>query len=327
LSGPAAALSSKFEEAGAELGNSFQLKSFDVVIGCTAFCEKFLHKIVGKIPTIWWIHEARAGFEHVVRSDIALNTLRKVDKIIFPTDSMVETVWPSVLNTLPAGVVEVIPYAVPPPIKNLRIERPRSRFRIVCVGSIYPRKRQADLIRAVHVVGPEKIECVLIGQFFGLGSFDENIMRDNKETFLMTGGVQPEIVHAWYASSDMFCLPSGDESMGIAPVEAAWHGLPVLLSDLGCYDGIWKHGYNALLHPVGDIELLAWNIRIIMESSPIRDRISSNGFEVAARFSSEKNDALFHIALNDAILRFGVARKQSAASQRQPAIPSRAVQQ
>ena len=34
---------------------------------------------------------------------------------------------------------------------------------MVCVGSIYPRKRQTDLVRAVHMLTGTPVECVLVG--------------------------------------------------------------------------------------------------------------------------------------------------------------------
>ena len=65
----------------------------------------------------------------------------------------------------------------------------------------------------------------------------DEIVRGNRQRFLVTGGQSPDDVNAWYRSADIFSLPSGDESMLIAPIEAAHHGLPVVLTDLDCYEG------------------------------------------------------------------------------------------
>ena len=61
-------------------------------------------------------------------------------------------------------------------------------------------------------------------------------------------------------SADAFCLPSGDESQPIAPLEAAALGVPVLLTDLEPYADTWKHGVNCLLNPPGDAQVLQWNL-------------------------------------------------------------------
>jgi glycosyltransferase involved in cell wall biosynthesis len=114
-------------------------------------------------------------------------------------------------------------------------------------------------------------------------------------------------LHAWYQSSDVFCLPSADEYMPLTPVEAAWHGLPVVLSDLECHQDFWRHGVNALIHPVGDVQILAWCLNLLLESPSLRARLAGAGRAVTSRFTEPCVGPLFDAALRDAIATFGAA--------------------
>lgn len=174
----------------------------------------------------------------------------------------------------------------------------------MCVGSVHPRKRQADLVQAVHMLRHAALDCVLVGQGEMLPESCKAIMQADPDRYICPGGVAPEELGAWYRSADLFCLPSEDESMPLAPVEAAGFGIPVILSDLHCYRDTWRHGYNALIHRVGDVEMLAWYLRMLIESPTIRQRLVAAAREVPLRFSEARAAALFDAALGDAVAAF-----------------------
>jgi glycosyltransferase involved in cell wall biosynthesis len=301
LAGAAKALEGAFRALGVVFVDRAGLADHDVFVGCTVFCAEILDQIAGQRPTVWWIHEGRAGVNTVLGRPSTLQTLNRVTKLIFPSRGVVERLWPALLGNLPPGRVEIVPYLIPAPPPGDAVPRTTGQHRIVCTGTIYPRKRQVDLIRAVTMMSGAPIECVLIGELVGLEQPGEQLMRADPGRFVLTGGVQPARVHAWYRAADVFCLPSADECMPIAPVEAAWHGLPVLLADLECYEGVWKHGVNALMHPVGDAEMLAWHLRMLLESPSLHARFSAAARAVTLQFSETRSAAMFDAVLEDAI--------------------------
>ncbi len=305
LTGAAAALEAPFRETGAEIVNTLSVDQHDVAVGCTVFAAEVLEQLAGRMPTVWWIHEGRAGLHAVIGRPPAMQTLMRVGKLIFPSRGVVERIWTPLLANLPPGRVEVIPPSVAPPPHGEAVARQPGRARVVCVGTLYPRKRQVDLVRAVSMLHGAPLECVLIGDHVALDPPADELIRADPARFVLTGGLQPEAVQAWYRSSDVFCLPSADECMPIAPLEAASHGVPVVLADLDCYDGVWRHGLNALIHPVGDVEMLAWYLRMLIESSSLRARLTAAGRVVARRFSEQRVTALFDAALHEAITAFG----------------------
>jgi len=301
LTGAAMALETAFRDLGVDIVDRSGLENHDVVVGCTVFAAEILERVVGQKPTVWWIHEGRAGVNSLLSRPSTLNTLSRVTKLVFPSRGVVERLWPALLGGLPPGRVEVIPYLIPQPPPGETVPREPGRRRVVCVGSLYPRKRQVDLLRAVAMLPHAPIQCVLIGEYVSVDAPGEEIIRANPARFLLTGGLQPERVNAWYRSSDVFCLPSGDECMPISPVEAAWHGVPALLADLECYEGVWRHGVNALMHPVGDVEMLAWHLRMLLESPTMHARFSAACRTVPLRFTEQRSADMFDAVLREAI--------------------------
>ena len=62
---------------------------------------------------------------------------------------------------------------------------------------------------------------------------------------------------------------------------------------------------NALIHPIGDFEMLAWYLRMLIESPRIRKTITTGGRSVALRFSEKRIGATFDAALTEATSVFG----------------------
>jgi glycosyltransferase involved in cell wall biosynthesis len=160
---------------------------------------------------------------------------------------------------------------------------------ILSIGSVYPRKRPQDLIHAVMRLPAPRPRCVLVG------SLEWNHVNDTSmaaaigahpETFTLTGVV--ERPSDYFSMASVYCTASGDETFGMAVVEAALAGVPLALSDLPCYEGIWKHGVNALLAPVGAVDCIAWNLRALLEDAQLAARLAQAARQTAAYFSMDR---------------------------------------
>lgn len=302
LEGGNAALLHRFHEAGVQVVNTAVAADHDIAVGCTVFAADALHDLLEHLPIVWWVHEGRAGAHYILTHPKAARVMERAGKVIFPSRSVAERVCAIVLGSQTPVHVDVVPGLVPAPPSVASAAKPPGHLRVLCVGTVYPRKRQTDLVQAVAMLRGRPIECVLVGEVVHpLGGPGEQIARASPERFKLTGGLQQGAVCAYYRSADVFSLPSSDESMPLAPIEAAWHDVPVVLSDLECYAGIWRHGVNALIHPVGDVEMLAWYLRILIESQGIRERLVAAGRAVAARFGESRAGALFDAALEETI--------------------------
>jgi glycosyltransferase involved in cell wall biosynthesis len=300
LDGRLSALATRFEAEGARITSSFNPSEHDVVVGNTVFAADHLQHMLGQLPVVWWIHEGRAGVRHVLNHPAGLRLLTQAHTLVFPSRNVADQLYAPLLPGPMLQRVEVVPSIVPPPPPGGTATKPDGSFRVLCVGSVYPRKRQVDLLRAITMLGDAPVECILAGETYKLAPPGPSIVETTPERFKLTGGLAPEDLARLYRSADVFSLPSEDEASPIAPVEAAWHGVPVVLSDLPCYAGIWYQGYNALIHPVGDAEMLAWHIRMLLASPSLRQQLTTNARQTAARFSAERNGGLFEAVLSTA---------------------------
>ena len=302
LDGEAAALRAEFAAAGATLVAATTAADHDIAVGCTVFAADALGALAGALPFVWWIHEGMAGVRHVLAHKDGMRLLGGAARLVFPARATVEQVWAGTLLGLPPGRVEIIPALVPSPEPGPAAPKPDGRVRVLCVGSVYPRKRQADLIAAVAAFGPAApVECVFAGSLVRLDPPGDRLAAADPDRFRFAGGQTPAALQALYRSADIFALPSGEESLPIAPIEAAWHGLPLVLSDLPGHAGLWRHGVTALLHPPGDVELLAWSLKMLIETPPLRARLGQAARGVAGRFGPARTTALFTALLAEVL--------------------------
>ena len=97
--------------------------------------------------------------------------------------------------------------------------------------------------------------------------------RDNIETCL--------------AGFDLFVLPSSNEGMGRALIEAMAAGLPVIATKVGGIPALVNHGVNGLLVPSGDAQALADALRSILEHPDMARKLGEAARQsIGARFGA-----------------------------------------
>ena len=91
------------------------------------------------------------------------------------------------------------------------------------------------------------------------------------------------------AGFDLFVLPSANEGMGRALVEAMAAGLPVVATNVGGIPALIDHEVNGLLVPVRDSDALADAIVRALKDAALRQRMGDAGFaRVNERFTVER---------------------------------------
>ncbi|HYL38036.1 MAG TPA: glycosyltransferase family 4 protein, partial [Bryobacteraceae bacterium] len=194
------------------------------------------------------------------------------------------------------GRVFVIPVGIDVPIAGPSRSKTLP-FRVLSIGTIDERKRHSDLIRAVDALGRADIECVIIGPFFWLDDEARRIAASDPGRFKILQASHDETM-AWLRSADLFCLPSAAESQPLSVLEAAALAKPLVLTDLLSYRGIWRHGENCLLFPVGDIAALESALAAVLSDSDLRERLGAAAHATAAQFTEAAFLARFDAMLS-----------------------------
>ncbi|WP_214410899.1 glycosyltransferase [Sphaerisporangium fuscum] len=117
---------------------------------------------------------------------------------------------------------------------------------VLGVGQIQPRKGVEEFVACARSL-PHLRFVWVGGMQFGMLSdarHDLTRLRENPpENVVFTGLVPREEVFKYCAAADVFFLPSKHETFGLATLEAAVAGLPLVLPDLPCYRDWLKDAY------------------------------------------------------------------------------------
>jgi glycosyltransferase involved in cell wall biosynthesis len=111
---------------------------------------------------------------------------------------------------------------------------------LLFVGRLIPSKGVARLIGALHALRPRhEANLVILGDGPERRSLEQLARRlgvDRQVRFM--GFTQPSDLPKWYATADLFVLPSS-ETWGVVVLEALASGLPVVVTDeVGCYPDV-----------------------------------------------------------------------------------------
>lgn len=201
-----------------------------------------VHHMAGGFPTGRWAHEYLAGFG----ADVAkLTYLPNVPDVEFlHTQATALRHRQSQLRS------------------ELRL--PLDRKIILFAGRLIPKKNADHLIRAfanstirdaAHLVvvgdGPLRAQLESLSVELGVtGSVH------------FAGFVQPSTMPSWFATSDLFVLPSA-ETWGVVVLEAVASGLPVVVSDqVGCQADVVTNDEIGDVFPLGNLQSLSESLSL-----------------------------------------------------------------
>lgn len=167
----------------------------------------------------------------------------------------------------------------------------------VCIANLRPEKGHLTLVEAFDRVRKRHplARLVLVG---------DGTMRSEIEGALAArdfGGsveLKGTVDNVWpiLGRSDVFVLPSRNETLGMAALEAMAASLPVVATAVGGIPEVVEHGHNGLLVPPRDAEALAAAMATLAASPEMRRRMGSAGKDRAeGRKAGVMVDRYFHL--------------------------------
>ncbi|MEQ8441465.1 MAG: glycosyltransferase family 4 protein [Alphaproteobacteria bacterium] len=283
VSGPADPfLRAELENAGAAvLSGAVQPDRYDAAMLSTVAVAEDVLRVAPHIPVVWRIHEGLSGFNLIYANPRVVHAFKAAHHIVFPHEYCRDNVFIPFLDGLPRHRISIVPSGI-----SLPSEQPDTGGRngILFVGSLYDRKRPFDLLRAVLSDLSDDVPCRLIGPADAVGADTRDILAANPGRFQVTGPLPAAELANAYHQAAVLALPSGCESFGRAPLEAAAHGCVPVLSDLPVYRDLWQNGRNALLHPVGDTASLGQALRLALGDRKYRRKLADAARKTAQNF-------------------------------------------
>lgn len=180
-------------------------------------------------------------------------------------------------------------------IENFRPDsgiKPEGKFIITTGASrLTARKGIRYLIAAMAKLSPRYPQLLL--KIMGEGSEMQNLKSqaeelklENKIIFL--GRMAREETSPYYGEASVFVLPSLNEGMSNAMLEALATGLPILATDTGGTKELVKDGENGFIIKMKDAEDLAEKIAAILNNKELRQEMAKKSREIAKQMSWEK---------------------------------------
>jgi phosphatidyl-myo-inositol dimannoside synthase len=163
-------------------------------------------------------------------------------------------------------------------------------LRVICVARLIERKGQQHLLQAIGRLAAEGLEVVL--ELVGTGDAHEALVAEARErgvAHLVTfaGYVPREAIAERYAAAHVFALPSYNEGLSLAALEALAAGLPLVLSRTGGTEDLVAPGVNGLTFNWGDVDTLVEHLRRLAQDRALVRRMGSASRTRAARFGWE----------------------------------------
>lgn len=145
--------------------------------------------------------------------------------------------------------------------ENIRLffNIPKEHRVILFCGKFIEKKRPLDLLKAIDLIDEKNFSII----FVGTGILEEEmktfVTNKNLKNIHFAGFVNQTELYKFYASSDIFVLPSGyGETWGLVVNEAMNFSLPIIVSrTVGCTDDLVKEGVNGYTYAHGDINELS----------------------------------------------------------------------
>jgi len=165
---------------------------------------------------------------------------------------------------------------------------PEDQLVITHISNFRPLKRVIDVLKTFKIVNEQlNVKLLMVGD----GPEKERAMRHcrshNMEDAVLFLGKSNQIDEI-LCFSDLFLLPSEQESFGLAALEAMVHRVPVVCSDVGGLPEVIENGVSGFLCPLGDVNAMAEKAIHILEDHERHKGFKEQAYESSKKFDIEK---------------------------------------
>lgn len=185
-----------------------------------------------------------------------------------------------------------------------------SKKNILFVGRLNKLKGLIYLIDAMKIVSDKTRDVRLL--LVGDGDQKEVLQKHVDKLYLadivcFLGSKSHKDVMACMAAADIFVLPSLEEAFGIVLLEAMYHRLPVVATNVQGIPYIIKEGRNGFLVSPCDPVQLADRIIYLLQNNNIRSEMGDNNFKDSLQYKWEDLAVRYISLYRNLLLRRGIA--------------------
>ncbi len=225
-------------------------------------------------PSLWYLHETLVAIRLIRAIPEMASALTMADLLVTPTRQTAR-----IYEGLTDAPIEVVPYGIPRP--QAAGSQPGEQMRFLTLASFEPRKGQdvlAEAIGKLDVAARKRCRFKMAGRVL-----DEDFYAALRKA--VAGFPEVELIDALdhadalklLNETDALVLPSRDETMPIAILEALGLGKAVISADVGGVREWLRDGMNGLLVPMENPEALAEAISRCAADHGLVERLKAAG--------------------------------------------------
>jgi len=175
-----------------------------------------------------------------------------------------------------------------PPPEKMRQRGLREQMIFLCSGRLIERKGQQHLIEAAHLLNQRgysgKFKILLIGTGDNEATLRDLCSRLALQDSVTFAGFMPrQAMPGYYADADVFVLPSYNEGMSVALLEALASGLPAIVTETGGTTELVKE--NGLIVPWANPDRLSEAMEKFLRDPALCQQMGQQSREIAKDFS------------------------------------------
>ena len=250
------------------------------------------------VPVIIHLHGSQ--FEKWY-NEVSLHKQKKIRSFLRECDLMLVLgeKWKNIIYKIePECKTKVVENTIS--IPNYTVKWNANVCRFLFMGVLIKRKGVHDLIEAVKNIVERENEEKFIFEIAGVGEEEIALKKQVKDYelkpyFEFTGWVDGTKKEQCYKNANVMVLPSYNEGLPIAILEAISYGMPVIATDVGDISSAVHDGRNGYLFQPGDTNTLAEDLVNIMDKEKYEEFS-----EYSKRLAIEKfnEDKYFDILVN-----------------------------
>jgi len=190
-------------------------------------------------------------------------------------------------------------------------------LKLVCVGRLIERKGQHHLVEAVKRLTDQGIDTRLdlVGTGDAQRANEALVSRLGLASRICFSGYVPrEKIVEHYAAAHVFVLPSYNEGMSVALLEAMAAGLAVVVTPTGGTSELIEPEVNGLVFHWGDVDTLASHLRRLAQDRSVVRRMGQAARQRASEFSWDRA-ALRYVELFRSLTAVTVISQSSLSAQ------------
>lgn len=171
------------------------------------------------------------------------------------------------------------------------MEIPQNAVTLITVAPLTAKKNHAVIIKAVAALRKLNIHYVICGGGEKADSLYELTQDLNLEDRIHFARNRDDIVNMLHAC-DIFCLPSKEEGVGMAALEAMEAGLPLVTSDVQAFKDFMEDGVTGFMYKPGSTAGFMAGIEALTEDKKMRMEIGMHNRAAVEEYYRGNTEAI-----------------------------------